>query len=105
MEDCDAAIATAGGVFTNTVTLAVAEQPLDVPVTEYVVVTVGLTVMLAEVEPLSHKKLDAPDTFNVVELPAQMAEGDALTDSVGAALTDTVTFAVDEHPFVVPVTE
>ena len=40
---------------TETVTDAVPEQPLElVPVTEYVVVDVGLTVMLAVVWPVLH---------------------------------------------------
>ena len=41
---------TFGEELTETVTLAVFEQPLEfVPVTEYVVVEVGLTLMLAVV--------------------------------------------------------
>jgi len=40
---------------TETVTEAVPEHPLEfVPVTEYVVVEVGLTAILAEVAPLLH---------------------------------------------------
>ena len=46
----DAVAVTFGAVPTETVTLTVFEHPLAfVPVTEYVVVEVGLTVMLAVV--------------------------------------------------------
>lgn len=48
MEEDDALILTLGAALTNTVTDATAEQPLElVPVTEYVVVTLGDTTMLA----------------------------------------------------------
>jgi len=44
-----------GDAFTETVTEAVWEHPLElVPVTVYVVVSPGLTVMLAEVSPVFH---------------------------------------------------
>ena len=43
-----------GGVFTVTVTFAVLEHTSVVPVTVYVVVDEGLTVMLAEVSPVLH---------------------------------------------------
>ena len=51
----DALTLTLGAVFTNTVTVATAEHPFElVPVTEYVVVTLGDTAMLAPVCPLLH---------------------------------------------------
>ena len=51
----DAVAATFGVEPTETVTETVFEQPLEfVPVTEYVVVEVGLTVMLAVVCPVLH---------------------------------------------------
>jgi hypothetical protein len=45
---------TLGGVFTVTVTLAVLEHTNVEPVTVYVVVDDGLTVMLDEVSPVLH---------------------------------------------------
>ena len=51
----EAVAVTFGEVLTDTVTDAVFEQPLEfVPVTEYVVVELGLTVMLAVVCPVLH---------------------------------------------------
>ena len=51
----EAVAVTFGEVPTETVTEAVPEHPLEfVPVTEYVVVEVGLTVMLAVVCPVLH---------------------------------------------------
>ena len=53
--DGDAVAVTFGVDPTETVTETVFEQPLElVPVTEYVVVEVGLTVMLAVVCPVLH---------------------------------------------------
>jgi hypothetical protein len=50
IDDGDAVAVTFGNVLTETVTDVVREQPLEfVPVTEYVVVELGLTVMLAVV--------------------------------------------------------
>ena len=76
-----------------------------VPVTVYVVVAEGLTVMLEVVAPVLHRKLVAPLAVIVAEVPAQIAEGEALTLTVGDALTVTVALAVFVHPFIsVPVT-
>ena len=51
----DAVAATVSDDPTVTVTEAVPEQPLEfVPVTEYVVVELGLTVILAVVSPVFH---------------------------------------------------
>ena len=55
IDDGDAVAVTAREEPTETVTEAVPEHPLElVPVTEYVVVEVGLTVMLAVVSPVFH---------------------------------------------------
>ena len=55
MEAGDAVAVTVIDEPTETVTEAVPEQPLEfVPVTEYVVVDVGLTVILAVVCPVLH---------------------------------------------------
>ena len=55
IEEGEAVAVTLGKVPTDTVTVAVPEHPLAfVPVTEYVVVDVGLTVMLAVVWPVFH---------------------------------------------------
>ena len=67
-------------------------------------VAFGLTVMLAVVAPVLHTKLDAPLAVRVVEPPVQIMEGEALTATVGAALTKAVTLAQDEQEPEVPVT-
>ena len=55
IDDGDAVAVTAIDEPTDTVTEAVPEHPLEfVPVTEYVVVEVGLTVILAVVCPVFH---------------------------------------------------
>lgn len=96
-----------GDALTNTVTLDVAEHPLAlVPVTAYVVVTPGLTEILAPVAPVLHTKLDPPPALSTVEFPWQITEGDALTVIAGTALTLTAKDALAEQPLEpVPVTE
>jgi hypothetical protein len=69
-----------------------------VPVTEYVVVVVGLTVMLLAVAPLFHTYELAPVTVSVAEAPAHIDDADALTLRVGAALTVIVLDIVAEQP-------
>jgi hypothetical protein len=60
--------------------------------------------MLAAVEPVLHKYVDAPLAVSVVDAPAQIDAEETLTFTTGAALTVTVTFALLEHPVsVVPV--
>ena len=54
--DSEAFTATLGVAFTVITVVAFAVQPLElVAVTEYVVVAPGLTLMLAEVDPLLHR--------------------------------------------------
>jgi hypothetical protein len=90
---------------TNTVTEAVVEQPFVVPVTEYVVVTFGLTEILAPVCPVLQTYEFAPLAVSVADPPGQITDGDALTDTAGLAFTVTLTLAVAEHPLAfVPVT-
>jgi hypothetical protein len=107
IEEDDALTDTLGAAFTIMVVLDVTEQPLAlVPVTEYVVVTDGLTVMLAEIAPVFHKKLVAPVTVNVVDAPAQieLEEAEILID--GTAFTTIVFDTLAEQPLLfVPVTE
>lgn len=94
-----------GNALTVTVVDAFAEHPLFDPVTLYVVLADGLTVILDEVAPVLHKKLDAPLAVSVVEAPAQIVDGEALTLTVGMAITVIVRTAVAEHPLaLVPVT-
>ena len=107
ISDEDALTLTTGTILTVTVAEAFAEHPLAlVPVTLYVVVADGLTEILEVIAPVFHKKLVAPLAVIVAELPAQIADGEALTLTEGEALTVTVVLAVLVHPFTsVPVTE
>jgi hypothetical protein len=106
MVDTDALTFMAGAALTTMVIALTAEQPaaLD-PVTLYVVVTDGLTVILADVAPLLHTKLDPPDAVKMVDAPGQMVSTDALTLMTGAAPTTMVILSIAEHPAAfVPVT-
>ena len=101
--EADAEMLTA--LLTNTVTEAVPAQPLVVPVTVYVVVVFGLTVMLAPVCPVLQTKVEAPLAVSVAEPPGQITDGDAEAVTLIPALTFTVADAVAEHPAeFVPVT-
>lgn len=101
----DAVAVTTIELFTNTVTDAVAEHPFRKPVTEYVVVADGLTTMLALVCPVLHTNVSAPLATSVDDPFTQITEGDAEALTLTEPLTDTVTKAVAEQPFNVPVTE
>ena len=105
--DDDALTVTFGAALTTTVTLELAEQPLaPVPVTEYVVVTAGLTTILAEVAPVFQRKLAPPETVNVADAPAQIDVADAAIFTLGIALTVIVFEMLAEQPLAfVPVTE
>ena len=82
--------------------LAVPVQPLAaVPVTVYVVVAVGLTMMPAVVCPLLHSNVVAgrlDETFRVEGSPKQMAPALAVTVSTGFGNTVMVTEPVVTHP-------
>jgi len=100
-----------GNGWTVTVTSAVPVQPSGVvPVTEYVVVVVGLTVTFGFV-PKSFDQLNVVPgtselTVNSEFSPRQISVGVALAVIVGNGWTVTVTSAVPVHPsIVVPVTE
>ena len=95
-----------GKGFTVTLTEAVPVHPaLDVPVTIYVVLDMGLTEMLEPLPPELQVYVLAPDPVSVVLCPVQMATGDADADTEGKGFTITVTEAVPVHPaVVVPVT-
>lgn len=70
------------------------------------VVTLGLTEILALVAPVFHEKLEAPVAVSVADAPAQIDEVDVLTERLGDAFTNTVTLEVAEQPLaLVPVTE
>jgi len=107
MIDGEAEMLIAGDVFTFTVIDSLDEQPLElVPVTVYVVVTLGLTKMLALVEPVFQEKLDTPVAVSVADAPAHIVDDEALTERLGEAFTTTVILEVAEHPLpLVPVTE
>jgi hypothetical protein len=102
---------TVGKGFTVTVTVAVFVHPAAVvPVTVYVVVTVGFAVTVAPVVELrlvagAHEYVLAPLAVSVVLLPEQMEGAFGLMVIVGKGFTVTVTVAVPVHPDdVVPVT-
>jgi len=89
-----------------TLTVAVPVHPaVVVPVTEYVVVELGVTVMLAVLPPVFQLYVFAPLAVNTEVAPLHIAAGlaDAVTD--GNGFTVTLTVAVPVHPaVVVPVT-
>lgn len=65
---------TEGTVFTLTVVIAVFEQDCaDKPITEYVVVTVGLTAILCATTALFQVYVEAPFTIRVIVAPLQIA--------------------------------
>jgi len=89
-----------------TLTVAVPVHPaVLVPVTEYVVVELGVTVILAVLPPVFQLYVFAPLTVSTEVAPLHIAAGlaDALT--VGNGFTVTLTVAVLVHPDAVPVTE
>jgi hypothetical protein len=102
----DAVAVTLGAGFTVTVPLAVAVQPTAlVPVTVYVVVEPGETVMPAVPAPVLHEYTAAPEAVKLVFCPGQFEVGETDTETVGTALIFTVADAVDVQPAaVVPVT-
>jgi hypothetical protein len=102
----DAEALTETEPLTTTVTEAVAEHPFLVPVTVYVVVTVGLTVMLLPDSPVLHVYCVAPLAESVDDAPTHIEEGDAVTVTVGGFFTVTVTVLTAAQPLApVPVTE
>ena len=107
IDDDEALAVTLGAALTTMVTLELAEQPLAlVPVTEYVVVAEGLTEILADTAPVFHKKLDAPETVNDAEAPAQIEVEEAAMLIEGTAFTVIVFDTLAEQPLLpVPVTE
>jgi hypothetical protein len=93
----NAATLTAGVEFTFMVIVAGADALLQpdavVTVTEYVVGTVGLTVIEDVVAPVLHEYVPPPFAVSTAELPAHIVdEGDALmvTDGVGFTVTTWV---------------
>jgi hypothetical protein len=98
---------TVGNGFTVTLTVAVPVHPSAlVPVTVYVVVALGVTVLLAPVpNPPDQLYVFAPLAVNSELDPLHIAVGLADADTVGNGFTVTVTVAVPVHPAVlVPVT-
>lgn len=100
---------TEGNAFTETVTLAVPEQPPAlVPVTVYVRVAVGEATGDAQVVQDraiegDHTYVAAPVALSVVDAPLQMATLEP-ADTDGNEFTDTVTELIAEQPDVVPTT-
>jgi hypothetical protein len=93
-------------VFTVTLTVAVLVHPdVLVPVTVYVVLVLGVTVMLAVLPPVLQLYVLAPLAVNVDDSPLFIVAGFAEAVTVGNGFTVTVTVAVPVHPAVlVPVT-
>jgi len=105
--DGDADAVTVGVGFTVTVTDFVPVQPSAlVPVTVYVVVLVGDTVLELPVPRLFDQLyVLAPPAVNVDDEPEHIVDGDAEAVTVGVGLTVTVTDFVPVHPSaLVPVT-
>ncbi|KAF5032953.1 hypothetical protein DSECCO2_611840 [anaerobic digester metagenome] len=98
----EAATVITGSGFTMIWMLAVPVQPLAaVPVTVYVVVAAGLTVILAVVCPVLHSKVVAgrlDETVSVEGSPKQMAPALAVTVSTGFGNAVIVTEPVVTHP-------
>ena len=89
-------VLTVGRAFTVTVTVAVFVQPLAaVPVTVYVVVATGVTVLVAPVpNPWLHSYVLAPEAVITLDSPAQIVAGAADAETKGKAFTVTVIVAV-----------
>ncbi|MPM34338.1 hypothetical protein SDC9_80920 [bioreactor metagenome] len=106
----DAGEATADNVrlvLIATLTVAVPLHPAEVvPVTEYVVVEVGLTVIGLVVSVVLHAYVSAPLPVRLVAEPIQIVGDAATAVTAGFGLTVTVTVVVPVQPApVVPVTE
>jgi len=98
---------TIGNGFTVILTVAVPVHPSAVvPVTEYVVVEFGVTVLLPPVpNPPDQLYVFAPLAVITEVCPLHIAAGLAVALTVGNGFTVTLTAAVPEHPAVlVPVT-
>jgi hypothetical protein len=96
-----------GNGFTVTLTVAVPVHPaVLVPVTVYVVVALGVTVLFAPVpNPPDQLYVFAPLAVNTELAPLHIAVGLADAVTVGNGFTVTLTVAVPVHPAVlVPVT-
>jgi hypothetical protein len=79
-----------GTVFTVIVIEVESRQLPLLPITVYVVVTVGVTLMELPLADVLHVKLPAPVAVSVVEVPAHKVCEVAATETVGIAFTVTV---------------
>lgn len=79
-------------------------HPFDVPVTVYVVVVVGDTVIPDEVAPVFQLYVVAPPPVIVTGAPLQIVDAEGVAVTVGLAVTFIVVDAVFEQPLLVPVT-
>ncbi len=96
---------TVGVLLTITVTDAMAEQVPLVPVTVYVIVDEGVTVLLEPVpNPLDQLYVLAPFAVKIELLPEQIVDGLAVIVITGVGFTVTVIVAVLEHDPLLPVT-
>ena len=86
-----------GNGFTVTVTSAVPVHPAVVPVTVYVVVELGVTVLLAPVpNPPDQLYVLAPLAVKTVLCPEHIGLGLALTDNTGAFLVNAIGVELDK---------
>jgi hypothetical protein len=77
---------TVGKAFTTTITFAVFEHPFaSVPVTVYVVVDVGMTLMELVFCPLLQLYVEAPEAVSVELPPEHIVAGDAVAVTLGKA--------------------
>lgn len=106
IDELEAVAVTVGVGFTVMVCVAVFVQPFALdPVTVYVVVDVGVTVIDVPVKlPGIQLYVVPPEAVSVVLPPAQNVVLDAVTVTVGDGLTVIVRVAVAVHPPFEPVT-
>jgi hypothetical protein len=97
---------TVGKAFTTTATFAVFVHPFaSVPVTVYVVVDVGVTVMELVFCPVLQLYVEAPDAVSVELCPAHIVAGDAVAVIVGVpSQLPLLCSSNHSHPYPLPYT-
>jgi hypothetical protein len=95
---------TVGVVVTLKVITSIPVQLALSPVTVYVVVEEGLSIVEAVIAPELQEYVAAPDAVNVALLPEQIEELLAEATTVGVVVTLKVTTSLPKHPVFSPVT-